>query len=64
MLTLSAGSTLKRSLGQANSMNYGAFYQFPVGDRLTLSLSVTIVNNPTKPNNPDIQGAIQASFSF
>jgi hypothetical protein len=64
LLTLSAGNIVNNAPGQPNSVNYGAFYQFPVGDRLTLSPSVAIITNPTKPNNPDIQGAIQASFSF
>ncbi len=64
VLTLSAGQPLNHSPEQSNSINYGAFYQFPVGDRLTLSPSVVIMSNPAKPNSPDIQGAIQASFSF
>jgi hypothetical protein len=64
VLTLSAGNTVNNAPGQSNSVNYGAFYQFPVGDRLTLSPSVVIISNPAKPTSPDIQGAIQASFSF
>lgn len=64
VLTLSAGRTFANPLGQIDSNNYGAFYQFPIGDRLTLSPSVVIISNPTNPSNPDIQGAVQASFSF
>jgi hypothetical protein len=64
VLTLSAGRTFANPLGQLDSNNYGAFYQFPIGDRLTLSPSVVIISNPTNPSNPDIQGAVQASFSF
>ena len=64
VLTLSAGRTFANPLGQLDSSNYGAFYQFPIGDRLTLSPSVVIISNPTNPSNPDIQGAVQASFSF
>lgn len=64
VLTLSAGRTFANPLGQLDTNNYGAFYQFPIGDRLTLSPSVMIISNPTNPGNPDIQGAVQASFSF
>jgi hypothetical protein len=64
VLTLSAGRTFANPLGQLDSNNYGAFYQFPIGDRLTVSPSVVIISNPSNPNNPDIQGAVQASFSF
>lgn len=64
VLTLSAGRTFANPLGQLDSNNYGAFYQFPIGDRLTLSPSVVIISNPTNPSNPDVQGAVQASFSF
>jgi hypothetical protein len=64
VLALTAGHTVANSLGQPNPINYGAFYQFPVGDRLTVSPSVMIISNPTNPSSPDIQGAVQASFSF
>ncbi len=64
VLTLSAGRTFANPLGSLDSNNYGAFYQFPIGDRLMLSPSVVIISNPTNPSNPDIQGAVQASFSF
>ena len=64
VLALTAGHTVANSLGQTNPINYGAFYQFPVGDRLTVSPSVMIISNPTNPSSPDIQGAVQASFSF
>jgi hypothetical protein len=64
VLALTAGHTIANSLGQTNPINYGAFYQFPVGDRLTVSPSVMIISNPTNPSSPDIQGAVQASFSF
>jgi hypothetical protein len=64
VLALTAGHTVTNPLGQTNPINYGAFYQFPVGDRLTVSPSVMIISNPTNPSSPDIQGAVQASFSF
>jgi hypothetical protein len=50
---------------ESTQMNYGAFYQFPIGDRLTLSPSVVIMTNPSSPSaTPAVQGALQASFSF
>ncbi len=64
VLALTAGHTIANSLGQTNPINYGAFYQFPVGDRLTVSPSVMIISNPNNSSSPDIQGAVQASFSF
>jgi hypothetical protein len=64
VLALSAGRTLVNSFGQPSRINYSAFYQFPVGDHLTLSPSIVIINNPSNPGTPDIQGAVQASFSF
>jgi hypothetical protein len=64
VLALTAGHTLANSIGQTNPINYGAFYQFPIGDSLTVSPSVTIITNPNNTSNPDIQGAVQASFSF
>jgi hypothetical protein len=64
VLALTAGHTLANPLGQPNPINYGAFYQFPIGDSLTVSPSVTIITNPSNTSNPDIQGAVQASFSF
>jgi hypothetical protein len=64
VLALTAGHTLANPLGQPNPINYGAFYQFPIGDSLTVSPSVTIITNPNNTSNPDIQGAVQASFSF
>jgi hypothetical protein len=64
VLALSAGRTLVNSFGQPSPVNYSAFYQFPVGDHLTLSPSIVIINNPSNPGTPDIQGAVQASFSF
>jgi hypothetical protein len=64
VLALTAGHTLASPLGQPNPINYGAFYQFPIGNSLTVSPSVTIITNPNNTSNPDIQGAVQASFSF
>jgi hypothetical protein len=64
VLALTAGHTVANPLGQSNPINYGAFYQFPIGDRLTVSPSVVIISNPNNPSDPDIQGAVQASFSF
>jgi hypothetical protein len=64
VLALTAGHTIINPLGQTNPINYGAFYQFPVGDSLTVSPSVMIITNPNNTSNPDIQGAVQASFSF
>jgi hypothetical protein len=64
VLAVSAGRTLVNSFGQPSPINYSAFYQFPVGDHLTLSPSIVIINNPSNPGTPDIQGAVQASFSF
>jgi hypothetical protein len=64
VLALTAGHTLVNSLGQSNPINYGAFYQFPIGDSLTVSPSVVIITNPSNISNPDVQGAVQASFSF
>jgi hypothetical protein len=64
VLALTAGHTLANSLEQPNPINYGAFYQFPIGNSLTVSPSVVIITNPNNTSNPDIQGAVQASFSF
>jgi hypothetical protein len=64
VLALTAGHTVANPLGQPTPINYGAFYQFPVGDGLTVSPSVVIITNPNNPSSPDIQGAVQASFSF
>jgi hypothetical protein len=64
VLALTAGNTLVNPIGQPNPINYGAFYQFPIGDSLTVSPSVVIITNPNNTSNPDIQGAVQASFSF
>lgn len=64
VLALSTGRTFTNALDQPNLVNYGAFYQFPVGDHLTLSPSVLIISNPSNPDRPEIQGAVQASFSF
>ncbi len=53
------------SFTQPAQINYGAFYQFPVTERLTLSPSVVITTHPEKSGaTPDVQGALQASFSF
>lgn len=66
VLTVSAGRAASLdNESQPTQINYGAFYQFPIGDRLTLSPSVVIMANPTDPDSvPQIQGALQASFSF
>jgi hypothetical protein len=65
VLALTAGHTVTNNpLGQVTPINYGAFYQFPIGDRLTVSPSVVIISNPNNPSSPDVQGAVQASFSF
>ncbi len=65
LLTFTAGQAPTIVNAQnSTQMNYGAFYQFPIGDRLTLSPSVVIMTPSTTGANPGVQGALQASFSF
>jgi hypothetical protein len=66
LLTLSAGQSPRlNSLQQFAQINYGAFYQFPIGNRLVLSPSIVIMTTPNSSGTvPNVQGALQASFSF
>lgn len=46
-------------------MSYGAFYQFPLTKRLTILPSIVIMPHATSSGpDPDVQGALRASFSF
>lgn len=66
VLTVSVNRSIPPSnLSQSAQTNYGAFYQFPLTERLTLSPSLVIMTQSE--NNgatSDVQGALQASFSF
>lgn len=66
ILTVSVSKSIQpNNLFQAAQTNYGAFYQFPLTERLTLSPSIVIMTHSEKTGaTPDVQGALQASFSF
>jgi hypothetical protein len=66
LFTVSVSQSIPPSnFSQPTQMNYGAFYQFPLTDRLTLSPSIVIMTQSEKTGaTPDVQGALQASFSF
>jgi hypothetical protein len=66
VLTVSVSKSIQpNNLFQAAQTNYGAFYQFPLTERLTLSPSIVIMTHSEKTGaTPDVQGALQASFSF
>ena len=50
---------------QPVQMSYGAFYQFPLTERLTIAPSIVIKPHPKNlDQNLDVQGALQATFSF
>jgi hypothetical protein len=66
VLTISVNKSIQPSnFTQSVQTNYGAFYQFPLTQRLTLSPSIVIMTHSEKAGAaPDVQGALQASFSF
>jgi hypothetical protein len=66
VLTVSVSQNiLPNHLSQSAQTHYGAFYQFPLTERLTLSPSIVIMTDAEKTGaTPDVQGTIQASFSF
>jgi hypothetical protein len=66
LLTVSVSKGIQpSSVTQSAQTNYGAFYKFPLTERLTLSPSIVIMTHSEKSGAvPDVQGALQASFSF
>ncbi len=53
------------SLTQPVQMSYGAFYQFPLTERLTILPSIVLKPHPKNVDqNLDVQGSLQATFSF
>jgi hypothetical protein len=66
VLTVSVSKSIQpNNLFQAAQTNYSAFYQFPLTERLTLAPSIVIMTHSEKTDAaPDVQGALQASFSF
>jgi hypothetical protein len=66
VLTVSVSKSIQPStVTQSAQTNYGAFYRFPLTERLTLSPSIVIMTRAEEAGAaPDVQGALQASFSF
>jgi hypothetical protein len=66
VLTVSVSKSIQPSnFTQSAQIDYGAFYQFPLTERLTLSPSIVIMTHSEKAGAAtDVQGALQASFSF
>ncbi|MCG9891607.1 MAG: carbohydrate porin [Thermosynechococcaceae cyanobacterium MS004] len=64
LLTVAASRVTGGSL-QPTQTNYGAFYQFPITEQLTLSPRIVIMTHPdASGQTSEVQGALQATFSF